>query len=261
MSDVFGSLIKQKALGQKADEADWLIGADLLAPGVKGVALRSMKAPGTAYDDPRLGKDPQPADMSGYVQTSDDNGGVHLNSGIPNRAFYLVATTIGGNAWEAPGQIWYDVLTGSAIRPDCDFVTFAELTVAAARARFGEESTEAGAVEDAWREVGVVRAGPGTGSADAPAERADELSVRRTGGFGGLVRERTLRLAELPDDDASRWRSLLSGDRLARLADAPTHPDAFCYGVRCDSARLDVTIPEPALEPDVRDLFERTLTP
>ena len=46
-------------------EADWLIGADLLLPGVKGVALRNMLHPGTAYDDPRLGKDPQPADMSG----------------------------------------------------------------------------------------------------------------------------------------------------------------------------------------------------
>ncbi|MGY2873415.1 hypothetical protein ACVW00_000605 [Marmoricola sp. URHA0025 HA25] len=260
VSDVFGSLVKQRVLGQTAEQADWLIGADLLAPGVKGVALRSMKAPGTAYDDPRLGKDPQPADMSGYVQTSDDNGGVHLNSGIPNRAFYLVASAVGGNAWEAPGQIWYDVLTGSAIRPDCDFATFAELTVAAAKARFGDDSEQAAAVADAWSTVGVVAAPVAEPVETEPPGAADELSVRRTGGFGGLVRERTLRLADLSDDDASHWRSLLAGDRLARLADAPTHPDAFCYGVRCDAARLDVTIPEPALEPDVRDLFERTLT-
>ena len=84
--------------------------------------------------------------------------------------------------------------------------------------------------------------------------------MRRTGGFAGQVRERTLRLTELPDDDAAHWRSLLAGDRLARLADAPTHPDAYCYGVRCEAAQLDVTIPEPALEPEVRDLFDRTLT-
>src|SRR4051812_28638592 len=51
VSDVFGSLIKQFSLKQTADKADWLIGAGLLARGVKGVALRSMKAPGTAYDD------------------------------------------------------------------------------------------------------------------------------------------------------------------------------------------------------------------
>jgi hypothetical protein len=74
------------------------------------------------------------------------------------------------------------------------------------------------------------------------------------------VRERSLHLGELSEGDASRWRELLGGDHLVRLADAPTHPDAFCYGVRCDAARLDVTIPEPALEPDVRDLLERTLT-
>ena len=55
-----------------------------------------MKAPGTAYDDPRLGKDPQPAHMDDYVETTEDNGGVHINSGIPNHAFYLAATALGG---------------------------------------------------------------------------------------------------------------------------------------------------------------------
>ena len=88
ISDCFGSCVKQYKLNQTADKADWLIGAGLLAPGIKGVALRSMKAPGTAYDDPVLGKDSQPGDMAHYVQTSEDNGGVHTNSGIPNRAFY-----------------------------------------------------------------------------------------------------------------------------------------------------------------------------
>ena len=55
-----------------------------------------MAAPGTAYDDPALGKDPQVGHMADYVDTTDDNGGVHLNSGIPNRAFHLAATAIGG---------------------------------------------------------------------------------------------------------------------------------------------------------------------
>ncbi|CAM5676724.1 hypothetical protein SFUMM280S_07534 [Streptomyces fumanus] len=107
VSDVFGSLIKQYTLGQSADQADWLIGAGLLAPRVTGVALRSLKAPGTAYDDDVLGKDPQPATMDDYVRTGRDNGGVHINSGIPNHAFYLAATALGGNAWERAGQIWY----------------------------------------------------------------------------------------------------------------------------------------------------------
>jgi Zn-dependent metalloprotease len=68
-----------------------LIGEGIWAKGIHGKALRSMKAPGTAYDDPRIGRDPQPAHMDGYVDTDDDNGGVHINSGIPNHAFYLAS--------------------------------------------------------------------------------------------------------------------------------------------------------------------------
>ncbi|MYX75880.1 M4 family metallopeptidase, partial [Streptomyces sp. SID3915] len=155
VSDVFGSLVKQYSLGQSAEQADWLIGADILAPRVSGDALRSMKAPGTAYDDDVLGKDPQPASMDDYVETQEDNGGVHINSGIPNRAFHLLATALGGNAWERAGRIWFDVLTGGELAQNADFASFARLTVAAARSRFGE-GDEAEAVLKAWSEVGVA---------------------------------------------------------------------------------------------------------
>ncbi|MGP3979913.1 M4 family metallopeptidase [Streptomyces sp. KR80] len=155
ISDVFGSLIKQYVLGQTADQADWLIGAGLLAPRVSGVALRSMKAPGTAYDDDVLGKDPQPATMADYVRTSSDNGGVHINSGIPNRAFHLAAEALGGHAWERAGQIWYDVLTGGELAPDADFAGFARLTIAAAQARYGD-GAERQALLKAWSQVGVA---------------------------------------------------------------------------------------------------------
>lgn len=154
VSDVFGSLIKQYALGQSAAEADWLIGAGLLAPSVTGQALRSMKAPGTAYDDDVLGKDPQPATMDDYVTTGRDNGGVHLNSGIPNHAFFLVADALGGHAWERAGQIWYDVLTGGRLPAQALFKDFAALTLSAARDRFGD-GEEAQAVLKAWEQVGV----------------------------------------------------------------------------------------------------------
>ncbi|MBZ4318114.1 M4 family metallopeptidase [Streptomyces huiliensis] len=154
LSDVFGSLIKQYALGQTTAQADWLIGEGLLAPKVHGTALRSMKAPGTAYDDPRLGKDPQPAVMDDYVRTSRDNGGVHINSGIPNHAFYLLATALGGNAWERAGKIWYATLTGGELASDADFATFARLSAAASRTLFGE-GDETRAVLKAWSQVGV----------------------------------------------------------------------------------------------------------
>lgn len=155
MSDVFGSLIKQHKLKQTADAADWLIGAELLTSNVNGVALRSMKAPGTAFDDPVLGKDPQPAHMRDFVRTFEDNGGVHINSGIPNHAFYLAATRLGGNAWDATGRIWYDTLRDSRLRPNSGFRRFAGLTVANADRIFGLRSNEAQAVRDAWNEVGL----------------------------------------------------------------------------------------------------------
>lgn len=155
MSDVFGALVEQHRLGQDAAAATWLIGAGLFTEKVKGTALRSMKAPGTAYDDPLLGKDPQPRHMDDYVHTSEDDGGVHINSGIPNRAFSLAATTIGGYAWAGAGAAWYDALSSGALPADCDFATFAAATVTAAGRRWGGSSHEREAVVDAWRTVGI----------------------------------------------------------------------------------------------------------
>lgn len=96
VSDVFGALTVQRAFGQDAHESDWLVGKGILGPEINGVALRSMKAPGTAYADDLMGRDPQPFHMDLYADTTDDNGGVHINSGIPNHAFYLYAQYLGG---------------------------------------------------------------------------------------------------------------------------------------------------------------------
>ena len=155
ISDVFGSLVKQYTLKQTAAQADWLIGAGLLAKGIQGVALRSMKAPGSAYNDPVLGNDPQPADMAHYVHTAQDNGGVHINSGIPNHAFFFLATSLGGHAWEKAGLIWYDVLQDPKLRPSANFAAFANLTALNASHRYGANSVERKAVIDAWNRVGI----------------------------------------------------------------------------------------------------------
>ena len=155
ISDVFGSMIKQYAHNQTAADADWLIGEGLLSSAVHGKALRSMKAPGTAYDDPNLGKDPQPDNMSKYVNTKSDNGGVHINSGIPNKAFYLVAVALKGHSWEKAGQIWYSTLRDANLRPTASFIDFAKLTVTNAGHLYGSASVERKAVADAWQSVGV----------------------------------------------------------------------------------------------------------
>jgi len=160
IADCFGAMVKQRLLGQSADEADWLIGAGLFTDRVQGVALRSMKAPGTAYDDPVLGKDPQPASMDEYADLphdeQNDNGGVHINSGIPNRAFHLAATGIGGASWEGAGPLWYTALTRPDLPKDADFATFAAATLEAAATRHGEGSAQQEAVATAWRTVGVL---------------------------------------------------------------------------------------------------------
>ncbi|MCX4545596.1 M4 family metallopeptidase [Streptomyces sp. NBC_01565] len=155
ISDVFGSLVKQFSRRQTAEEADWLIGAGIFTPAVHGQALRSMKAPGTAFNDPVLGgKDPQPDNMAGYVDDPLDHGGVHTNSGIPNHAFYLTAAAIGGFAWERAGQIWYDTLTSGELSQNATFKEFARATLSATASRFGR-GTEHEAVLKAWAHVGV----------------------------------------------------------------------------------------------------------
>ena len=153
MSDVFGSLVKQRSLDQTAEEADWLIGAGLFASGINGVALRSMKAPGTAYDDWLIGTDPQPDHMSKYVNTTDDEGGVHINSGIPNKAFYLAAVALGGKAWEKAGHIWYQTLLDPRLTATAQFQDFANLTVDVA-GKLYDETVQASVIK-AWKDVGI----------------------------------------------------------------------------------------------------------
>lgn len=156
IADVFGALTEQHALGQTVDEASWLIGEGIFTDAVQGRALRSLEAPGTAYDDDVLGRDPQPAHMRDYVETQDDNGGVHINSGIPNHAFYLVATALGGRAWERAGLIWYRTITAGTLSSSADFTAFAQATLSAAAAEYGEESEEVAAVRAGWTGVGVI---------------------------------------------------------------------------------------------------------
>ncbi|MDJ0334965.1 M4 family metallopeptidase [Salinibacterium sp. G-O1] len=155
VSDVFGALVEQHSRNESVGDASWLIGEGIFTDEVEGSALRSLKAPGTAYDDDILGKDPQPAHFDDFVYTDEDGGGVHLNSGIPNRAFYLVAEALGGNAWDRAGQIWYDTITGPILTARADFSAFAAATLDAAGSRYGSRSAEVSAVRAGWAGVGI----------------------------------------------------------------------------------------------------------
>jgi Zn-dependent metalloprotease len=154
-ADVLGSLVKQKRLNHDADQADWLVGEGLWNKSVKGKALRSLKAPGTAFDDPRIGKDIQPSHMRDYNNTTRDNGGVHINSGIPNHAFYLTALELGGKAWEVAGNIWYVTLMDK-LSTNSNFQYAADATFEAAGELYGQDSKEQKAVYKGWEGVGLT---------------------------------------------------------------------------------------------------------
>jgi Zn-dependent metalloprotease len=202
ISDVFGSLVKQWTLHQTAATADWLIGAEIFSPAITGDALRSLKTPGKAYNNDLIGEDPQPAHMDNFQNFPDtdegDWGGVHINSGIPNHAFYLTSTFMGGNAWDAPGHIWYESLKAST--ETTDFQEFADTTFTIASRLYGTNSAEQQATEAAWREVGIRISTPSAAvESQLPALEADGQAalVAKIDALSEQVRALSADLAQL----------------------------------------------------------------
>jgi thermolysin len=132
-SDVFGAMV---------DRDDWLMGEEIYTPGTPGDALRSLSNP-AAYGDPEH--------MSDFVQTYYDNGGVHTNSGIPNKAAYNVATAIGKAKME---QIWYRTLT-LYLNAGSQFLDARDASVQAAVDLYGAGSAEATATANGFAAVGL----------------------------------------------------------------------------------------------------------
>jgi len=151
-ADVMGALIKQWHNATTVDQADWYMGGDIMAPslGVKG--LRTFKGEKAYANHPILGTDPQPKHMRDKYTGEDDNGGVHYNSGIPNYAFYLVATALGGRSWEKAGKIWYQTLL--RLTSSSGFQEAASMTSEVASTLYG--ATEVNAVRTAWQQVGIT---------------------------------------------------------------------------------------------------------
>jgi hypothetical protein len=264
VSDVFASMAKQRSLSQDAASADWLIGEGLFVPGINAKALRSMLQPGTAYDDARLGRDPQVGSMADYVETTDDNGGVHINSGIPNRAFALAAVAIGGPSWEKAGKVWYDALTSGEVTADTDFAGFAAATLNSAQRLFPDDPTVAGHVREAWEQVGVLPAEAAKPPADpapvdavavAPVEQARRVAVRRSGGFAGMTRTGELDLDGDPQGPEVR-RLLIQAD-LSRFSASPPSADRFTYTVALGDWEL--AVPEQDLTPELHQVVRIVL--
>ncbi|MCG3412088.1 M4 family metallopeptidase [Staphylococcus massiliensis] len=130
-SDVFGYFV---------DDEDWLMGEDSYTPGQEGDALRSMSNPRQFN---------QPDHMDRYQYTSQDNGGVHINSGIPNKAAYNTINEIGKEKSE---KIYYRALT-QYLTGNSQFTDAKQALIQSAEDLYGP--TEAQAVEQAWNQVGV----------------------------------------------------------------------------------------------------------
>ncbi|PWK11255.1 M4 family metallopeptidase [Tumebacillus permanentifrigoris] len=131
------------ALGVAIENKNWLVGEDIWTPAVDGDALRYM-------DTPSLGK--QPEKMSQYVVTTKDNGGVHTNSGIPNKAFYLFATSLGSRVDAA--KVWY-AASRDYMTQTTDFSGARAATLLACQDLYGQGSTQYTALQAAWTAVEV----------------------------------------------------------------------------------------------------------
>ncbi len=157
-ADVFGILVRQYRDRQPARTSDWLIGAGIFTGNIRAKGLRSMIEPGNAYEDPMLGRDPQPGHMSAFVNTTTDNAGVHINSGIPNRAFCLAALELGGYAWEKAGRVWYEAMDGR-LAEVATFQEAADMTIMISGEMFGSGSLEQQAIRNGWKAVGIYYSG------------------------------------------------------------------------------------------------------
>lgn len=148
--DVMAALVVQWDSDQTVDQANWTLGKEVLGPLLQVPGLRTFLATPAYQGHPLLGDDPQPKHMSKFDPATEDYGGVHINSGIPNHAFYLAAQAIGGKAWGKVGKIWFEGFL--KLGPKATFEDGAEATVLAAKRLF--PGTER-AVRDAWANVGV----------------------------------------------------------------------------------------------------------
>ena len=144
LSDIFAALV---------DADDWMIGEDIYTPGIPGDALRYM-------DNPPMGN--QPDHMDDYLNTSSDNGGVHTNSGIPNKAAFLMADggthhgiTVTAMGREAMGRVFY-AANLYYLQSNDGFIEARQATIDAVRSEFPGDVQKENTVQAAWNAVGVA---------------------------------------------------------------------------------------------------------
>jgi len=149
ISDCFGSMFRQWQAKQDSASADWLIGKDIMGPTALARGYTCLRNMANPADKKALAA--QPTNYSQITPGMDP----HYSSGPPNLAFCLACKGAGGNSWDAVGQVWYRVLTGSGANPAMTMPAFAARTRQVAGQLFGAASTAATSIDQAWKQVGL----------------------------------------------------------------------------------------------------------
>ncbi|WP_169796606.1 M4 family metallopeptidase [Chondromyces crocatus] len=159
IADIMGAMVERSARGESANT--WLIGEDAYTPGTPGDALRYMDDPHRAPNNGYTANGDPDHYSERYTGTA-DNGGVHINSGIVNKMFYLLAVggehhrggSMAGIGADKAAAIVYKALT-SYMTSSTNFAQARTAMINAATALHGSGSAEATAVGQAWSLVGV----------------------------------------------------------------------------------------------------------
>ncbi len=260
-SDVFGAMVERYARGES--DAIWKIGDECYTPGTPGDALRHMDAPHEASNKGYT-TDDDPDHYSERYTGYSDNGGVHINSGIPNKTFYLLAMggthhlggSMTGIGADKAAAIWYKALT-TYMTSSTNFVRAGRATYDAAVALHGEASPEAAAVVQAWGLTGiVVDLEPPVTAITAPADGATvvapmTITASATDNAGVASVQFLIDGAVVGTDTTSpysyNWNTLASGNGTHTIASKAF--DAIGYSAQ--SATITVTVDHEAVPPAV----------
>lgn len=153
--DIFGILVKMYAT--RALNSNFTFGEDSFTPNIVGDALRYLHTPALGNGSYHY---------AGRYTGSEDNGGVHVNSGIGNRAFYLLVMggnnnystyaypTMTGIGLDDASKIWFLAMT-SYMTSSTSLFGARIACENAAKNLFGISSNQYIATSRAWGQVGV----------------------------------------------------------------------------------------------------------
>jgi len=201
ISDIFGEMAEWASLGSN----DWLMGTNLSSP------IRSMMSPGT-YGDPEK--------MSQYLYTTQDNGGVHTNSGIINKAFYLLASGLDGAIGRSSAEkIFYRALAYHLVQGS-QFIDARLACIQSATELFGADSTEAAKTVEAFDGVEIFDASATQPPPSYPTISSEDstLFIFKDGSSFYLGRRESA-LGDPPQGSALTRTEVSSGDRAAVSGD------------------------------------------